>query len=69
MIMRQISSATHEAIYRVEDAASGLTGFIAIHSTQLGPAAGGLAGMGEVDWFAGQVRHETRCWRRGCLLH
>lgn len=42
MTMRQISSATHEAIYRVEDAASGLTGFIAIHSTQLGPAAGGL---------------------------
>ncbi|MEL0435873.1 Glu/Leu/Phe/Val family dehydrogenase [Phycobacter sp. K97] len=42
MTVSQISSATHEAIYRVENAASGLTGFIAIHSTQLGPAAGGL---------------------------
>lgn len=42
MTVSQISSATHEAIYRVENVASGLTGFIAIHSTQLGPAAGGL---------------------------
>ncbi len=42
MTLHQISSATHEAIFRVEDAASGLTGYIALHSTQLGPAAGGL---------------------------
>ena len=42
MTLRQIPSATHEEIHRVEDPATGLTGFIAIHSTQLGPAAGGL---------------------------
>ena len=42
MTLSQISSSTHEAVCRVEDPASGLTGFIAIHSTQLGPAAGGL---------------------------
>ncbi|TNJ42803.1 Glu/Leu/Phe/Val dehydrogenase [Phaeobacter sp. B1627] len=34
--------STHEAIYRVEDPDSGLLGLIALHSTQLGPAAGGL---------------------------
>ncbi|MEQ9695373.1 Glu/Leu/Phe/Val dehydrogenase dimerization domain-containing protein [Shimia sp. SDUM112013] len=32
----------HETVLRVEDAATGLTGFIAVHSTALGPAAGGL---------------------------
>lgn len=42
MKISRITSDTHEAIVRVEDAATGLTGFIAVHSTQLGPAAGGL---------------------------
>ncbi len=42
MTMTLIPSQTHEAIYRVEDAETGLLGLIAIHSTQLGPAAGGL---------------------------
>ncbi len=42
MSMTLIPSQTHEAIYRVEDAETGLLGIIAIHSTQLGPAAGGL---------------------------
>ena len=32
----------HEAVLRVADAASGLLGFIAVHSTRLGPAVGGL---------------------------
>ncbi|KAJ56150.1 amino acid dehydrogenase [Actibacterium mucosum KCTC 23349] len=35
-------AATHEQLLRVQDSETGLTGFIAIHSTQLGPAAGGL---------------------------
>ncbi|SEV99839.1 leucine dehydrogenase [Aliiroseovarius sediminilitoris] len=42
MNITQVASATHEEVYRVEDAACGLIGFIAIHSTVLGPAAGGL---------------------------
>ena len=37
-----ISSTSHEYVYQVTDEASGLSGFIAIHSTRLGPAAGGL---------------------------
>ncbi|MFV1464987.1 MULTISPECIES: Leu/Phe/Val dehydrogenase [unclassified Phaeobacter] len=37
-----VATSTHEEIYRVEDASVGLTGFIAVHSTLLGPAAGGL---------------------------
>ncbi len=32
----------HEEVYRVEDPEVGLKGFIALHSTRLGPAAGGL---------------------------
>jgi leucine dehydrogenase len=42
MTVTAIASKTHEEIYRVEDRALGLIGFIALHSTQLGPAAGGL---------------------------
>ncbi|OIQ33646.1 MAG: amino acid dehydrogenase [Alphaproteobacteria bacterium MedPE-SWcel] len=42
MFTTLIPSPTHEAIYRVEDPDSGLLGIIALHSTQLGPAAGGL---------------------------
>ncbi|UWQ13792.1 amino acid dehydrogenase [Aliiroseovarius sp. M344] len=42
MNITQVASATHEEVYRVEAADCGLIGFIAIHSTTLGPAAGGL---------------------------
>lgn len=40
--LTQIQTGEHEQVLRVQDADSGLTGIIAIHSTQLGPAAGGL---------------------------
>ena len=42
MKITAIPSDSHEEIYRVSDADTGLLGFIALHSTQLGPAAGGL---------------------------
>ncbi|WP_424944763.1 Glu/Leu/Phe/Val family dehydrogenase [Aliiroseovarius crassostreae] len=42
MSITTITSTTHEQILRVADPACGLVGFIAIHSTALGPAAGGL---------------------------
>ncbi|WP_430450274.1 Glu/Leu/Phe/Val family dehydrogenase [Rhodophyticola sp.] len=42
MIVTPMSRPTHEEVLRVEDRSCGLTGFIAVHSTQLGPAAGGL---------------------------
>lgn len=42
MKITRISTDTHETVIRVEDAETALTGFIAVHSTQLGPAAGGL---------------------------
>ncbi|WP_432450473.1 Glu/Leu/Phe/Val family dehydrogenase [Aliiroseovarius marinus] len=42
MTITDVAAAQHENVYRVEDQASGLVGFIAIHSTALGPAAGGL---------------------------
>ncbi len=42
MELTQIESGEHEQVLRVQDADSGLTGIIALHSTQLGPAAGGL---------------------------
>ncbi|UWP94762.1 Glu/Leu/Phe/Val family dehydrogenase [Aliiroseovarius crassostreae] len=42
MTITIIASTTHEQILRVADPACGLVGFIAIHSTDLGPAAGGL---------------------------
>ncbi len=41
-MLTRLASQTHEEVYRVEDPASGLIGFIALHSTVLGPAAGGL---------------------------
>ena len=37
-----IEISSHEEVVRVEDCDLGLTGFIAVHSTRLGPAAGGL---------------------------
>ena len=42
MTITPVPSSSHEEIYYVEDAAIGLKGYIAVHSTQLGPAAGGL---------------------------
>ena len=42
MQITHIPTPSHEEVLRVSDAPSGLVGFIAIHSTQLGPAAGGL---------------------------
>lgn len=42
MQITAIAAPAHEEVYRVTDAASGLAGFIAVHSTALGPAAGGL---------------------------
>lgn len=42
MIITPVPASSHEEIYYVEDSAVGLFGYIAVHSTQLGPAAGGL---------------------------
>lgn len=42
MQITPVASGDHEEVYRVEDRQAGLTGFIAVHSTVLGPAAGGL---------------------------
>ena len=42
MILTELSHPSHETVLRVADDASGLVGFIAVHSTALGPAAGGL---------------------------
>lgn len=42
MQMTRVETGEHEEVWRVSDPATGLTGFIAIHSTRLGPAAGGL---------------------------
>lgn len=41
-MLTRLASPTHEEVYRVEDRESGLRGFVALHSTRLGPAAGGL---------------------------
>lgn len=41
-MLTRLACPTHEELYRVEDRESGLRGFIALHSTRLGPAAGGL---------------------------
>ncbi|MCT8161508.1 amino acid dehydrogenase [Pseudoruegeria sp. SHC-113] len=38
----EIATDSHQAVYRVEAPEVGLTGFIALHSTTRGPAAGGL---------------------------
>ncbi|UWQ61311.1 amino acid dehydrogenase [Leisingera caerulea] len=42
MTVTAVASSSHEEIFRVEEPSVGLLGFIAVHSTQLGPAAGGL---------------------------
>ncbi|WP_417523165.1 Glu/Leu/Phe/Val family dehydrogenase [Marinovum sp.] len=41
-MLTRIDCTTHEEVYRVTDRDSGLEGLIAVHSTQAGPAAGGL---------------------------
>jgi len=41
-MLTRLAIASHEEVYRIEDAEAGLRGFIALHSTRLGPAAGGL---------------------------
>ncbi|WP_270725160.1 Glu/Leu/Phe/Val family dehydrogenase [Shimia sp. Alg240-R146] len=42
MRITPVQTPSHETVLRVHDAEIGLTGFIAVHSTHLGPAAGGL---------------------------
>lgn len=42
MNITPVPSSSHEEIYCVEDTATGLHGYIAVHSTLMGPAAGGL---------------------------
>lgn len=42
MKITELTIPSHEQVLRVEDTQSGLVGFIAVHSTVLGPAAGGL---------------------------
>ncbi|MEO1018506.1 MAG: Glu/Leu/Phe/Val dehydrogenase dimerization domain-containing protein [Pseudomonadota bacterium] len=42
MILKELDTTSHEKLVRVSDEATGLVGFIAIHSTCLGPALGGL---------------------------
>ncbi len=40
-MLEQIASQTHEAVYRVDRPDLGVTFFVALHSTRLGPAFGG----------------------------
>ena len=42
MQVTELPHPSHETVLRIADPATGLIGFIAIHSTALGPAAGGL---------------------------
>ena len=42
MRITQVETPEHEDVVRVEDEATGLAAFIAVHSTARGPAAGGL---------------------------
>ncbi|MEM6609330.1 MAG: Glu/Leu/Phe/Val dehydrogenase dimerization domain-containing protein [Pseudomonadota bacterium] len=42
MKITELHHPSHETVLQVEDRPSGLRGFIAVHSTQRGPAAGGL---------------------------
>lgn len=55
----QLDFAAHEQVVRCHDAATGLVGFIAIHSTALGPALGGtriLPYASEADALADALR-------------
>ncbi|MFC2969241.1 Glu/Leu/Phe/Val family dehydrogenase [Acidimangrovimonas pyrenivorans] len=42
MKITEVMAPEHETVVRVEEPSVGLTGFVAVHSTALGPAAGGL---------------------------
>lgn len=42
MEITTIDAPEHERVVEFNDAASGLSGFVAVHSTQLGPSAGGV---------------------------
>ncbi|GAA6180681.1 Glu/Leu/Phe/Val dehydrogenase [Shimia sp. NS0008-38b] len=42
MQISRLPIESHETVLRVQDTEIGLAGFIAVHSTKLGPAAGGL---------------------------
>lgn len=42
MQITEVAAPSHECVLRISDPETGLLGFIAIHSTELGPAAGGL---------------------------
>lgn len=42
MTITPLHHPSHETVLRIEDPGAGLLGFIAVHSTVLGPAAGGL---------------------------
>lgn len=42
MLITRVQTPSHETVLRVSDPTLALTGFIAVHSTRLGPAAGGL---------------------------
>lgn len=42
MTITPVPSSSHEEIYKIQDSDTGLHGYIAVHSTLLGPAAGGL---------------------------
>lgn len=41
-VIREISGQEHEHVFQFQDDATGLTGFLAIHNTNLGPALGGI---------------------------
>ena len=41
-MLTRIEAPDHEEVWKIADPKTGLTGFIALHSTALGPAAGGL---------------------------
>ena len=62
MDITPIPSTSHEGVYKVTDAATGLTAVIAIHSTQNGPAAGGLR-MKPYDGFDDALEDALRLAR------
>jgi leucine dehydrogenase len=41
-VIRELSGQEHEHVFQFQDDATGLTGFLAIHNTHLGPAFGGI---------------------------
>ncbi|GGO59747.1 leucine dehydrogenase [Roseovarius pacificus] len=57
-----VDAPGHEQVVRIEDSESGLSGIIAVHSTQLGPAAGGLR-MRPYDGFEAALEDALRLSR------